>query len=456
MNKKIIIPILICLILVTGIIGFFIWNNRTVLTITLDINPSIKINLNKNQKVKSVVAINDDAKKVISNNLRGKTLDKALKTITDNVIKEGYIEDKQVVIILYSDGNIDSNELERKVRKNFEEKSIFTEIITIDHINKEDEKIAKKYNISPAKASYINSIVNNNNNISANNLIDKSIEELKETKTTGRYCEEGYILEGDFCLKKIGEEESKEGLVCPRETREYNGTCYKEVGSEETDKLICRDEFILQDKKCVREEIINAEPEYTCTTGELHRKSDFYMIGISDAEEYYCVDKSTGEAPTLRCLTNPGHIMIGDKCANGPAPLINGGCPNGDTAINGWCYSIDDEDQWVCPDGNIYEKSKNTYVELCPDTLTYTKPTISGYKCTDDRYKLKDNKCILKEEEPAEKERICPSGYTKTESGCLDLTKKIDKEQGLVCNKDNMRLQKGKCIIYEIIEAKQS
>ena len=62
MKKKIIISIIICLILLTGILGFIIWNNRTVSTITLDINPSIEIKLNRKEQVKSITALNDDAK----------------------------------------------------------------------------------------------------------------------------------------------------------------------------------------------------------------------------------------------------------------------------------------------------------------------------------------------------------------------------------------------------------
>ena len=42
------------LLLLIEICGFIIWNNRIVSTITLDINPSIEINLTINEKVKSI------------------------------------------------------------------------------------------------------------------------------------------------------------------------------------------------------------------------------------------------------------------------------------------------------------------------------------------------------------------------------------------------------------------
>ena len=56
MKKKNIIPI--CIFALFLVIGFIIFdNNKIVSTITLDINPSVQINLTKNKKVK----ISDDA-----------------------------------------------------------------------------------------------------------------------------------------------------------------------------------------------------------------------------------------------------------------------------------------------------------------------------------------------------------------------------------------------------------
>ena len=74
MKKKIFISAIVCLIIIIGIIGFINWNNRIVSTITLDINPSLRINIMKNGKVKNVVAINDDAKDIIKYNYTNKTL----------------------------------------------------------------------------------------------------------------------------------------------------------------------------------------------------------------------------------------------------------------------------------------------------------------------------------------------------------------------------------------------
>ena len=151
MKKKIIIPIgIVALFLVIGFIIFD--NNKIVSTITLDINPSIEINLTRNEKVKSVVALNEDAKEIVNGNLKGKSIDDTLKQITDNLIEKGYVaEENFLEIILYSEGDISNKELETKLKETLEKKKIDSNITTIKKVSKEDEELAKKYDVSPAK-----------------------------------------------------------------------------------------------------------------------------------------------------------------------------------------------------------------------------------------------------------------------------------------------------------------
>ena len=161
MKKKIIIPVILLFIIIIVFISFNIFSNKIVSTITLDINPSIEINLDKSNKIVKVAALNKEANDIISNNLKGKKLDDALKIIRDNLINKGYI-DNSAAIILYSKGNINNEELKVNIENIFNEKHVFADIIVIDNITKEDENLAKLYHISPAKASYIKSISNDN------------------------------------------------------------------------------------------------------------------------------------------------------------------------------------------------------------------------------------------------------------------------------------------------------
>ena len=77
MKKKWII-LVACFVMILGVVGFILWDNRTVSVVSLDINPSIKINLNKDEKVKSIVALNKDAKEIIDKSIKGESLSEAL------------------------------------------------------------------------------------------------------------------------------------------------------------------------------------------------------------------------------------------------------------------------------------------------------------------------------------------------------------------------------------------
>ena len=447
MKKKVIISSCIILAVILGVILFLIFNkdnsNNIASTITLDINPSIEINLDKKDKVISINALNDDAKKIIDNKLVGKTLDDAVTYITEKVIEEDYIVDNGATIVLYTDGDIKSNKVDEILKREFSLKNVHAEVIVVKNITNEDKKLAEKYNVSPAKIAYINSLDIKENK---EELFTKSVTEIKEIKDTNQYCEVGYTLDHGRCLKQIGEEEPKLGNVCPQGYADIDGKCYEETTITETSNLVCRGEFTLEDGKCVDREIIEKTPIYECSKGELGRKGDFFTIGVKDAEKMVCVDKSNAKKPTLRCLTI-NHIMINGTCYNGPAPTINGGCPNGDTLSGGGCYSKDNGDQWICPNGSIYHVSQNSVPELCPDTFTYTDPKITGYKCNDG-YNLENDKCVKTFTEEAEHERICSDGYTLlNNSRCINKNNTKPYEKGNVCTKENSRLINNKCII---------
>lgn len=452
MKKKIIIPIIIFIVL--GIVGFIIWNNRTIASITLDINPSIKINLNKKRKIKNVIALNEDAKNIISDNLKGKSIDDAIETIVDNMVSKEYgIIDNSVTIVMHTKG-IDSTEIKEKIRYNLNENNINSEIIIIENITKEDEKIAKEYGITPAKAAYINSIKEEIKNIPLDEFANKSVNELRETKETNSYCDDGYTLRAYSCEKEIERVPAKEGLICPKDYYEYNGVCHRETGPVETGNLVCNDDFELIDGVCIKKTIENSTVEYKCDKGELIKKGDLFLTGDTpNREKYYCVDKSTGEAPKLRCMISQSHLVINGKCYNGPAPLINGGCPGGDMPINGGCYSLDNEDQWECPDGQIYMKSKETVPALCPDTFTYTEPQIAGYKC-EDGFELVDKKCVKTETHDPEKEYVCQEGYRNIEGGPCISDETTDKVQGYYCDYEHYNIIGNTCIVIEVTDAK--
>ena len=457
MKKNIILFLIIGLIITIGSVGFILYNNQQITIITLDINPSIEIKIDKKEIIKDIKALNEDANDIISNSLVGKNFDDAMRVISDKLIEKDYNHDL-LEIIMYVKGNLNGNAVKEKIDNVFSEKHIDSNIVVIDKITKEDEKLANEYNISVSKAAYINEILKRNENIKIDNLFDKSIKELNETKNTGNYCEQGYILEGDWCKKEIDEKPAKSGLVCPQGYVDYNDKCYEEIGSQETNNLVCREEFTLEGSECVRKTVVDAVvKEYKCPTGEVKTKGEvgISVIGSGEAREPVCVDPSSKTHPVTVCelpASDPTERMsYGGKCYWHRAPVIEEGCP-GKIQVNGFCWDIADN-IYLCPNGNNSNtRSKDDY---CYKVLNNVKPVPSVYSCDDDMT-LNGKKCVKEEKEPAEHERVCPSGYKLVNYDRCINDKTTNKENGFICEYENSELRDNICIIYEFVEVKHN
>ncbi len=456
--KKIIIPlILVILLLVVGVYGYVEHiNNQIISIITLDINPSIEINLNKDNKVVKVIALNDDAKDIINNNLKGKTLDETLKSITNNVIEKGYAEKDYVAIILYSKGNVDNEKVKQNIEKNFEVKQKRVEIVVVESVTKEDEELAKKYNISPAKVSYIETIISDKENISVEDFSNKPVDELKDTKETGNYCPDGYMLEGSWCFKEAGKKAARNGEVCPSGYFEYKGKCYEETGVIDTGNVSCPDGFTLEANDCIKKNYINASVEsYICSKGMVKTKGEVGMAPMESgpAREVVCVDTKTTRPVTVCNLpaSDPTERMsYNGKCYWHKAPVISSGCP-GKIKVKGFCWDSA-EGVYMCPNG--YNSNKRTKDDECYTVLKNVKPIISGYKCDDENMILEGNKCIVIEKAGLIHERMCPDKATLIDNDhCINLDKIIDKVSGYICDEEHTRLKGNECIIYEQIES---
>ena len=448
MKKKILIilPIVIFIVIIIGII----FNKNKLSTITIDINPSIKIKV-RNNNIVSVEALNEDAKNIIED-LKGKSIDKGIELITTRIIDKVERVDNKYIILINTNGSISNKDIENKFNKYFKERNTEVEIISIDNITKEDEELAKEYNITPSKASYINSLKKENNNVEINEIVDKPVSELKETKESGYYCDDGLKLDGEYCLKEVSRVPSKEKYVCSPSYYEYNGKCYEETETIEVVSTKCEGDFKYKDGNCIRELSMSPKGNYKCNSGKLAKK-DLYFRNASE-DVYICIDTNKSEKPTLRCLTGP-HKIINGECYVGPAPTIGGGCPSPDKLVGGGCYSKDPKDQYVCPDGAIYHVSQNSVPDYCPDTLKYTSATLISYSC-ENGYTLKNNKCINEEVREPLKTLSCPTGYTLTESNqCINLNKMVEKDKVVYCEDENSKFEADTCVIYEKIKAKK-
>lgn len=440
MKKKIIIPIVICLLLIILVIGFVFMNREK--TIMLDINPSFEIKVGFGNRVKEVIPINDDAKVLFSNNtFNGKDLSIALKKISKLVVDKGFAPDGEATILVYSEG-LNTNNLTKDLKNYFRERKVETKVIVIKKISEEDKKIAKEYNISPSKASYINSIKKNNDKVELKDLIKNSIEDLSAVEENGLYCDDGYTLEGYSCVKEIKRIDATLSMVCPRGSFEYNGACYEDGASHKGTKDVCHDDFKLINGECVKEDTFESVAD--CGENEYNSDQDkcIELVYVEDAIEF-CRD--------------PNRYLYDNRCL-ATKPTINGGCLGTDALMGGMCVNLIDDyymSEWKCSNGEVISNHDGSL--KYGDTKCYEEKYVDVKKrnCPKD-YKLKGTKCYLKEVEKPEKERVCESGFTMIDGRCINMNKTYEKEEGYKCSVDTARLEGNICIIYEVVGAKEN
>lgn len=447
-DKRIIPIIVIALVLVIGVVCCILFGKENKNIITLDINPSFQITLDNNEKVLDVKGLNDDARVITDKGIQGETLNDVLSVIVDGVLEHDFIDGDHVDILLYSEGNIDNGIIKNDVEKQFQDREINAYVIVVENISSEDEKLAKEYGISPAKAAYINSVVKENENYKVEDFVNKTVGDILETKETGKYCDEGYELEGDWCRKEINRVPASNGNVCPDGSRQYNGKCYKVTSHTNEVEYFCNDDETLNGTECVRRTEVLAEyDDYKCDTGTMISCAKRNGEAEKPGEKcFVCVDESKVEHPTYICVVKKDGNCYGGR----GKPYYEGKCINGDIEYNGQCYEKR-QYEYTCKDGSIV----NSADSYCPNDPAITN-VIPIYTCNQENATLVGDQCVIEESRKASERKLCPSGTISIEEMyCLDLNTTFEKEDGYYCENDKASLRNNQCVIYDEVKAKQ-
>ncbi|KEO82252.1 anti-sigma factor domain-containing protein [Tumebacillus flagellatus] len=153
--------------------------------VTVDINPSVELSIDKDSHVLQAVALNDEANSVLNSvKLKGLTVDQAVEQLAQTAGQQGYFQNQTEVIITASaavdeaklkQGNIDLIQLEdnlvSKVKTVAATQSPGVEVEGL-LVSKDVREAAKQEGVSPGKyALYLNA---------TSNGIDVDLEDLKK------------------------------------------------------------------------------------------------------------------------------------------------------------------------------------------------------------------------------------------------------------------------------------
>lgn len=135
----------------------FYQNNKAYAYMSIDVNPSIELGVNKNMQVVELKGYNPEGKKVISqiNHWKNQEACDVTKTILDEMQKEGYLKDHQQVILTTVRANQKEKSAEEKLSENIKE---IKETANKDHLalkvqngTEQDREKAHKLGITTGK-----------------------------------------------------------------------------------------------------------------------------------------------------------------------------------------------------------------------------------------------------------------------------------------------------------------
>lgn len=164
---------------------------KTEAIITMDINPSIEFQINKNERVIKITGLNNDGVELIKDiKYRGKHIENVLDSIIDEAINKNYIKEDDYILIGIESENEDfsekiSKKVDEKLKNKLKEKNKNSEVI-VKKIkgNKNsnvsgNENTSESGNMNTSESGNMNTDKSDNNN---SNETGNNNDNLSNTK----------------------------------------------------------------------------------------------------------------------------------------------------------------------------------------------------------------------------------------------------------------------------------
>ena len=171
--------------------------NAVASVVSLDVNPSIELKVNRSEKVLVCTPLNEDAKTILSDmgngaDLKGAKLDVAVNAIVGSLVRNGYLNSisSAIMISVEDKDTARAEKLQREltsavdgVLQTSEAKAaVLTQTLTQDATR---EQQARENNISTGKAALVNRVLALNATLKFDALAKLSVEELKDLAEAG-------------------------------------------------------------------------------------------------------------------------------------------------------------------------------------------------------------------------------------------------------------------------------
>ena len=171
--------------------------NAVASVVSLDVNPSIELKVNRSEEVLVCTPLNEDAKAILADmgngaDLKGAKLDVAVNAIVGSLVRNGYLNSisSAIMISVEDKDTARAEKLQRELTSTVDgvlqtseaKAAVLTQTLTQDATR---EQQARENNISTGKVALVNRVLALNSTLKFDELAALSVEELKDLAEAG-------------------------------------------------------------------------------------------------------------------------------------------------------------------------------------------------------------------------------------------------------------------------------
>ena len=180
-------PACLALVVAAGGGGWYLQNNTVASVVSLDVNPSVTLNVNSKEKVLSAIPVNEDGGDILAGmDLTGVQLDVAMNAIVGALLTQGYVDELANSILI----TVEDDDAGRGARLQQELTDQADAILANTSVNgailsqtiqnsQQLQQLSDSYGITTGKAALIQTIVDTGNSLHTfEELVGLSINDL--------------------------------------------------------------------------------------------------------------------------------------------------------------------------------------------------------------------------------------------------------------------------------------
>lgn len=184
--------------------AFYLAQPKVDSIVSIDVNPSIELTIDQNDRVIKSKASNNDAAAILKNmNLRDKDLQEATGTIINQLLETGYLnansKDNAILISVASRNGQSSEQLQEKMADGIdavlkENNASATVLRQADTLSSDLQKFASENNVSVGKADLVRKLTEKDSTLIAADLCKMSLKDLNALMESKRLAVSGLVV----------------------------------------------------------------------------------------------------------------------------------------------------------------------------------------------------------------------------------------------------------------------